>query len=180
MEVDDFLGVTASGFNYIKMDQGDFVKSVMLCYSHDDVLVFDDKKVMRIPIDNVPSMKRAARGNSTIKSNTIDNMTRVDHTVSKDYMIVITHKGKINKIPLSGIPGMNAVKKAFSVIRLGKDDSIQNIILANDTDKIAIRCFGMDEIIIDVLNIPMGSSITAGEKVVSTRNANIIYSVLRY
>ena len=180
MEVDDFLGVTASGFNYIKMDQGDFVKSVMLCYSHDDVLVFDDKKVMRIPIDNVPSMKRAARGNSTIKSNTIDNMTRVDHTVSKDYMIVITHKGKINKIPLSGIPGMNAVKKAFSVIRLGKDDSIQNIILANDTDKIAIRCFGMDEIIINVLNIPMGSSITAGEKVVSTRNANIIYSVLRY
>lgn len=179
MEVDDFLSINTAGLNYIKMDQGDYVKSVMLCYSHDDVLVFDDKRVMRIPVDNISTMKRAARGSTTLKSDTVDSMTRIDHTAHKDYLIVITQKGRVNKIPMAGIPGMKTVKKAFNVIRLSKDDSIQNIILANDTDRIAIKCFGLDELVIDVVGIPMGSSITSGDKVVSTKNSKIIYSTLR-
>ena len=179
MEIDEFLSVTSSGFGYIKMDHGDTVQSVLLSYSHDDIIIFDDKKVMRIPIDNISTMKRAARGNMTLKSDAIDGMLRINTDVQKDFMIVITQRGRVNKIPLSSIPGMNTVKKEFNVIRLGKNDSIQNILLANDTDTLAVRCFGMEEVQIPIVGIPIGSSITSGDKVIATKNQNIIYSIIR-
>ena len=180
MEIEEFLSITSAGLNYIKMDQGDMVLSVILCYSGDDVLIFDDKKVMRIPIDNISTMKRAARGNHTLKSNTIDGMTRIDKSIPKEHLIVVTQHGRVNKIPLVSIPGMNTVKKEFSVIRLGKNDGIQNILLANDQDQLAIRCFGQDEVCTPVVNIPMGSSITSGEKIVNPKGNNIIYSMIKH
>lgn len=179
MELDEFLSITSAGLSYIKLDQGDKVISILFCYSKDDVLVFDDKKVMRIPIDKISTMKRAAKGNHTLRSDHIDGMTRVDHSIPKEHLIVVTQHGRVNKIPLGSIPGMGTVKKEFSVIRLGKNDSIQNILLANDTENLVIRCFGMDEFTFQVMGIPIGSSITSGDKVLSVKNSNIIYSYIK-
>lgn len=179
MELDEFISITSAGLTYVKMDQGDQVISVLLCYSGDDVLVFDDKKIMRIPVDDISTMKRAARGNRTLRSLTIDGMTRIDKSIMKDYLIIVTQHGRVNKIPMAAVPGMDKVKKEFNIIRLGKNDAIQNILLGNDTDNLISRCFNQDETSIQIVNIPIGSSITSGEKLINVKGTNIIYSYIR-
>ena len=70
-------------------------------------------------------------------------------------------------------------KKEFSIIRLSKTDSIQNILFANNGQTLEIRCFNAGIFEFPVSTIVLGSSITSGDKVLTLKNDQIIYSVIK-
>lgn len=178
MELDEFLNIPSSGLIYSKMDQGDYIQACYPVQNSSNILVFNDKKVMRLSMDAIPTMKRAARGNMTFRSKEADGMIP-SMEANAQYLIVVTKSGRMNKLAISGIPGMNTFKREFNVIRLAKNDAIQNVIFANDGDTIEVRCFNMGIVDFPVAAIPMGSSITAGDKVLTLKSDQIIYSRLK-
>lgn len=177
MEVDDFINITAAGLSYAKLDNGDYIQAVCLVYSDDDMIVFDRNKAMRIQESSIPTMKRAAKGNMTMRSKDVDGLV-FSGAKANEFMIVITKSGKLNKIAVSSIPGMTTNKKEFSIIRLGKNDAIQNILFANNGDILAIKCLNTEEIRLNVTDIVMGSSITGGDKVLTLKNDQIIHTYI--
>lgn len=180
MEVNEFLSISSAGLSYIKLDSGDIVQYVMICNDSDDILVFDDTRMMRIPVNMITVMKRAARGNRTLRSMSVDGMIRLDPSMRMEYLIIVTRSCKVNKIHINDIPGMQTVRKEFSVIRLAKNDAIQNIMVADDVNKLVIRVLDMDEQFIEVSTIPIGSSISGGERVLKKiKSPSIIYTCIR-
>ena len=177
MEVEDFIDITSAGLTYAKTDSGDYIQSVILTYSGNDLVVFDRSKAMRIQESSIPTMKRAARGNVTMRSKDVDGM--VIATSNTDYLIVVTKSGKLNKIAIDSIPGMKMNKREFSIIRLSKTDAIQNILFANDGQTLEIRCFNSGIFEFPVSTIVLGSSITSGDKVLALKNDQIIYSIIK-
>ena len=141
------------------------------------MVVFDRSKAMRIQESSIPTMKRAARGNVTMRSKDVDGM--VIATSNTDYLIVVTKSGKLNKIAIDSIPGMKMNKREFSIIRLSKTDAIQNILFANDGQILEIRCFNSGIFEFPVSTIVLGSSITSGDKVLALKNDQIIYSIIK-
>ena len=177
MEVEEFIDITSAGLTYAKMDKDDYMQTVALIYSGNDIIVFDRSKAIRIPESSIPTMKRPARGNATMKSRDVDGLVLANN--SCDFMIVVTKSGRLNKIAIDSIPGMKANKKEFSIIRLGKTDSIQNVLFANNGQTLEIRCFSAGVFEFPVSTIVMGSSITGGDKVLSLKNDQIIYSLIK-
>lgn len=178
MELDEFMSIPSSGLLYAKMDSGDYVQDMGIAYSNCSILVFDDKRVMSIPANSLAVMKRAARGNKTLKSGNIDGMIIVNGTKTK-YLVCVTKTGKINKVLFNSIPGAGEAKKEFSIIRLSKDDAIQNILCADDSNTLVIRCFNAGEFEFPIKDIQIGSSVSGGDKVLSLKNDQIIYSKLQ-
>lgn len=178
MEVEDFINITSAGLTYAKLDNGDYIQSVIMTYSKNDMIIFDRSKAIRVQESGIPTMKRAARGNMTMKSKDVDGLV-IDGSQVKDFILVITKAGRINKIAVNSIPGMKSNKKEFSVIRLPKTDAIQNILFANNGETLEIRCFQSGIFEFPVSTIAMGSSITGGDKVLTLKNDQIIYSLIK-
>ena len=177
MEVDDFINITTAGLTYAKLDNGDYIQSVIMTYSGNDIVVFDRSKAIRIQESSIPTMKRAARGNSTMRSKDVDGI--VLSQPNKDFLIVVTASGRLNKIQLTSMPGMQANKKEFSIIRLGKTDRVQNVLFANNGETLEIRCLQSGVFEFPVSTIVIGSSITGGDKVLSLKNDQIINSIIK-
>lgn len=178
MDISEFLNITSAGLSYAKLDKEDYIQKVTIGNTNENLIIFDKKKAMRICVGNIPAMKRAARGNQTFKSHEVDGMIVSGESMC-EYMVVITEKGHMNKIPVKGIPGLQTAKKEFSVIRLQKDDTIQNILFCNNNHTIEIRCFNLGIVEFKVADIPIGSTISGGDKVISMKNDKLVYSILK-
>lgn len=166
--------IPVSGVLYSKLDEGDYVVSVQICDDTTTFIGFTDTKAMLIPVTTVSTMKRNAKGAKTFKSGQIDGIVPID-LLNCASIVTITNSGKFNKIPISSIPNINTPRKEFSVIKLAKGDTIQNILPVNeDTVVEVITVNGKRDI--PVANLRIGSTISTGEKVLATRNDKIIRS----
>ena len=85
-------------------------------------------------------------------------------TAETKELIVVTTKGKFNKLSPSVLERSSRNKAGTKVIKLSKNDYIKNIFSCNN-DNFNIRITRIDEVIdINVGDIPMGSSISSGIK----------------
>jgi len=175
MELDEFTTIPSSGLLYAKLDKGDYIQDLNIAFSNCSILVFNNKRVMTIPVNSISTMKRAARGNKTLKSGNLDGMI-ILNAKHAPYLICVTKMGKLNKVAFNSIPGVDKEKKEFSLIRLSKDDTIQNILCADDSQTLTIRCFNAGELQFPVKGITIGSSVSGGDKVLNLKNDQIIYS----
>lgn len=175
MDDSDFTNVPLSGIRYVKLDENDYVVSVRMADDSINFIAFSDRKAMLVPMDTVSNMKRNAKGNKTFKSDLADGLLEF-YMNSCAYLLVITQNGRINKLPISGVPNLLIPRKAFSVIKLSKGDSIQNIIPVNENDTIEVTL--MDSVMqLDVANYPVGSSISSGERAIPIRGNKILRTV---
>lgn len=175
MDDSDFINVPPSGIRYVKLDDDDYVVAVRLADDNIGFIAFSDRKAMSVPVNTIALMKRNSKGNKTFKSDKVDGILEFVSNTS-NYLLVITQNGKINKLPLSGIPNLFTPRKTFSVIKLTKGDSIQNIIPVNDTDIVRVNL--MDGVIdLEVSKYPTGSSISSGEKAIPIRGNKILRSM---
>ena len=175
MDDSDFTNVPLSGIRYVKLDENDYVVSVRMADDSINFIAFSDRKAMLVPMDTVSNMKRNAKGNKTFKSDLADGLLEF-YMNSCTYLLVITQNGRINKLPISGVPNLLIPRKAFSVIKLTKGDSIQNIIPVNENDTIEVTL--MDSVMqLDVANYPVGSSISSGERAIPIRGNKILRTV---
>ena len=93
-------------------------------------------------------------------------------------IIVLTESGKANRFNISGLQRSNRYKAGSSVIKLGKTDKIKTIFGVNDKNILNIVT-KMNKFEIPVSDIPRGSSISSGSKILSTKGDMIVKCTIK-
>jgi len=178
MELDDFTSLTASGIFYTKLDANDFVKNIVVGGDALDVVVFSDKKALRFSAKDIPLVRRSARGVRSIGSKTVEYVDGMCLVAGKDVtdVIVVTRNGYLNKFSIAALPTSQRAKAGSSVVKLAKTDNIINIHIVNNNDIIKLVTEkGVKEV--NVSEVPVGSSISAGTKCIDGRDV-VVKSLL--
>ena len=163
IDVDDILNSTPSGIIYSKLANNDSICNITICNDTFDIIVYNKIKAIRLSMTQIPYLKRATIGNISIKSDIpVDGMALISPITNE--VIVVTAKGKFNRIDQTAIPRSERNKSGYKLIKLSGDDYIKNIYTADHP--MIIRCLHSDgsETDIDTSTIEMGSSVSTGKK----------------
>lgn len=174
MDLDDFITVPPSGIIYAKLDKGDTIKDIVIAHSQFNLIVYADRKAVSIPVNDVPYLKRNTKG-----SRSMSNVDHIDgicviHNGCTD-IVTITESGKVNRINIvQGLPNTGKGKSGCNLIKLASNDKIVGVISGNVNDIVHVKC--MDGIqSIPIASIQIGSSISSGDKLLSTRGNKILH-----
>lgn len=166
MTTTDFLAVPASGLVYCKLDNNDRIIDLLLFGNHAEIVVYGSKRALRIDINDIPILKRNARGCVSMSSKTVnvEGMSALNKQFSD--IVVVTKNGYINRIiPDSVVKGRS--KAGSNVIKLGKTDNIVSIYGVNNNDTIVGLIAPTGEAIeIPVTTIANGTTISTGVKMI--------------
>jgi DNA gyrase subunit A len=172
MDLEDFLTVTPSGITYTRLNENDFVKDIAMVPDILDVIIYSNHKALRVSMTEIPHYKRSALGVAAMNTKeTIDGLSVIYPDAT--HVVVVTQSGRINKFDLAGFARSGRNKAGSSVIKLGKTDSIVSIYGVNDNNTLRIftRAGSTD---INIADIKVGSSVSAGEKMIALKGDNII------
>lgn len=161
IDLDDLLNVTPSGIIYSKLNPGDYVNDVLIVNHRSDLIVYTDSKALRISLESVPYLKRSTVGSPAIKSSEgIDGISVI--TADTKDVVVVTAKGRFNRISQGALPQSERNRSGTRVIRLTKGDVIKNIFTCSQNT--VIRTWHQDNTFTDIPSdsIEMGSSISQG------------------
>jgi DNA gyrase/topoisomerase IV subunit A len=166
MTTTDFLAVPTSGLVYCKLDDNDKIIDLLLFGNHAEIVVYGAKKALRIDINDIPILKRNARGCVSMSSKTtkVEGMSAMNKQFSD--IVIVTKNGYINRIiPDSVIKGRS--KAGSNVIKLGKTDNIVSIYGVNNNDTLVVLTAPTGEAVeIPIATIANGTSIGTGNKMI--------------
>lgn len=173
MDLDDFMNVAPSGLLYTKINGEDVVKDVQIVPFDTDIIVYSDKKALRIGMDQVPHFKRSTLGNFAMNTKEpVDGFTVLSMN-SAPYIVATTESGKVNKISASALPKSDRNKAGSNVIKLARGDKLFSVNVLNDNNKLIVKCMnGVQEIL--VKDVPIMSSISTGTKMINTKNNALV------
>lgn len=175
LDIDDFTAVPPSGIIYSKLNQGDAVISVEVVWDKLDVVVYSGHKALRMSAKDIPCYKRNTLGITAMNTDdTVEGMSII-YPESTD-ITVVTRSGKVNRFLSSGLAQSTRNKAGSSVIKLGKGDDIQSIFGVTPDMNLTISTASDSVISIPIIDIPTGSSVSNGTKLVSTKSDIIIKS----
>lgn len=162
MDLDDVVNATPSGIIYSKLNTNDMVCDILIANQKSDVIVYTKSKALRMPIEQIPYLKRSTLGNQAMKTDeTIDGISVVTSD-TKD-VVIVTAKGRFNRISQAAFPRSDRNKAGTKVIKLTKGDYIINIFSCSGNN--TIRVVRPDEVLtIQTDDIPIGSSVSQGVK----------------
>ena len=167
MDLSDFLAVNPSGLVYTKVETGDFVKSIVVIGNKTDVVIYSNRKALRFSSEMIPYLKRSTRGTREMKTeedSLIDGMSIIKPDTTD--ILVVTESGKVNRFDISGMPYAKT-KTGTSVIKLGKSDKIKGIYGVNSNQDVLRISLKGNKIDIPINDIPDGSSVGPGSKMIS-------------
>lgn len=172
LDIMDFLNVPPSGIIYSKLNENDEVVSVQMINDSLDVIIYSGAKALRMSAMDIPCYKRNTVGVQAMNSRIpLEGMSVVYPDATS--VVVITNTGKINRFSISGFEKSKRTKAGTNVIKLGKGDMINSIYGVKDSNIINITT--TSEILnIPVKDIPLASSISPGNKIISTKSDVII------
>lgn len=165
MDLGDFLTVPPSGIIYTKLEDGDRVKDIIIAADKVDIIVYSDRKALRVNVDSISYLKRNTRGTKGMNSDTcIDGISIIRQGATN--ILVITESGKINKFNVNGLKYQDRGKNGANVIKLAKNDKIKTIFGVAETDiiKVTTKSGRLD---IPVSTVKESSSAGSGEKLIS-------------
>ena len=165
MDLEDFLNVPPSGIIYSKLDQGDVIKDILFMPEECDLLIYSRNKVLRISGSEAPYVKRSTKGNNAMSTkNPIDGFACLYPSATD--VVVVTESGRINKVSIKGVPLSARTRSGNSIIKLSKTDAIKRIMVCEASNKLVVTSKSGSSIEFIVSDIPEGSSIGAGVKLV--------------
>lgn len=174
MDLDDFIAVPPSGILYAKLDKGDFIKDIVIAHSSFNLIVYSDRKAVIIPVNDVPYLKRNTKGSRSMSNVEYVDGLCVIHNGCTD-IVAITESGKANRINIvQGLPNTGRGKSGCNLIKLGSNDRIVGVVSGNASDIIHIKCADSD-MTLQIANLKIGSSISSGDKVITTRGNKILH-----
>lgn len=171
LDLEDFLAVPASGIIYTKLDQGDVVKNISIVASDLDIIVYSKNKALRMNLADVPHQKRNTKGLMSMAQETVDGLSVIKPNNTD--VVVVTESGKINRFDVVALPTMGRNKPGSTIIKLSKGDAIQTV-YGTDLDSILKVITKNNVYEFKVGDIPSGTSISTGAKMLSTKTDNII------
>lgn len=177
LDVQDFLNVPPSGIIYSKLNNNDEIVCVQLVSDNMDVILYSDSKALRISSKDISLLKRNTVGTLGMggQHGQLEGMGIVylDTKNPTKYIVVVTESGKINKFLVSGFDRCPRNRAGSKVIDLSKGDRIHSLFGVGDENIISL--ITTDGVVdVPVKDIPLGSSISKGTKVVSTKTDVII------
>lgn len=171
LDLEDFLAVPPSGIIYIKLEQGDSVKGVEIIASDLDIIVYSKNKALRMNLSEVPHQKRNTKGLMAMAEETVDGLSIIKPDTTD--VIVITENGNVNRFDIIALPNLGRNRSGSRIIKLAKTDSIKNVYGVHNTDTLKVTTKGNSYEFI-VGEIPTGTSISSGTRLMATKNDNII------
>ncbi len=176
MDLDDIIAAPASGIIYVKLEPGDVVQDIMVVNHKSDVIVYSENRALRMACDDISHLKRATKGAKAMASTEeVDGLSLITHNTTD--IIVITEKGYINRLSPAVLPCLGRNKTPSKVIKLSKGDKIKSIYGLNIKDSVKIISHS-GSIDIAVNDLPEGSSISSGTKILNTRGDSIIKTIV--
>jgi len=174
MDLDDFTTVPPSGILYAKVDKGDFIKDIVIAHSNFDLIIYAHRKAVIIHLNDIPYLKRNTKGSKAMSGvDCVDGMCIIHNNCTD--IVVITESGRANRINLiHGMPNNGRGKSGSNLIKLSSGDRIVGVVSGNEKDLIHIKCTDTDSVI-PIANLQIGSSISTGDKVLTTRGNKIIH-----
>lgn len=166
MELTEFLAVSMKGTSYIKLDEQDVVQDIMIIPNTIDVIVYSRSKAIRYPMEEVPLYARTAKGSKAMDTEEVDGISII--TANTTDVVVITDYGYINRFGVEGFHRSVRGKAGSKVIKLHKGDFIKVIYGVSENDKLRVITDTVDDIY-PVIDIPEGSSISPGSKMIPKR-----------
>lgn len=174
MDLDDFLTVPPSGILYAKVDKGDFIRDIVIAHSNFSIIVYSHQKAVTMNVNDIAYLKRNTKGSKSMSDvEYVDGICVIYNNCTD--IVVITESGRVNRISVvSGISNTKKGKSGANLIKLAKGDSIASILTGNENDIIHVKCTDTD-VSFKIADLEMGSSISSGNKVFTTRGNKIIY-----
>lgn len=162
MDLDDVINATPSGIIYSKLNPGDSVCDILIANHKSDICVYTKSKALRMSIEQIPYLKRATLGNQAIKTKEELDGISVLTSDTKD-IVIVTYKGRFNKISQSAFERSERNKAGSKIIKLTKGDYIKNVFPCSGNN--IIRVVRPDEVLeVETSQIPFGSSVSQGVK----------------
>ncbi len=179
LDIQDFLNVPPSGIIYSKLNQNDDVVSVKLAFDDEDAVLYTGHKALRISVRDITLLKRNTLGSLGMggKHNDFLEGMSIIPTKSK-YIIVVTKFGQVNKFLSSGFECSQRNKAGSKIITLTKEDRIQNILGATDTDTLQLTISNGVVLTLAVSDILLGSSISKGVSIGTKKTEIVIGSII--
>lgn len=172
LDLEDLLNVPPSGIIYIKLSQNDYVVDVNIIPTDEDIIVYTNDKALRFNLSEVQHLKRSCQGSSAMKTDEdIKGLSVIYHNVTD--IVVVTKNGYVNRFSALALPRSTRYKAGTNMIKLSKTDCIYNIFGVNENSILSITTRN-NRIEIPISDIPSGSSISSGTKMVSLNNDNIL------
>ena len=159
INIDDILTAVPSGITYTKVNPGDKIIDIKVIDDNNDIVVYNEEKALRFSMLEVPYLKRSAIGNQTLKN--VCGMSVINESITD--IVVITQKGRFNRIQQSALARSSRTKAGSRVIRLNKGDRIISIIGCNANSQIKITKLDGIELI-NVNDLQISSSVSSGNK----------------
>ena len=175
MDLDDFVTVPPSGILYAKIDKGDYIKGIVIAHSDFNIIVYSDRKAVTMNVNEIPYLKRNTKGSKAISGVDFVDGLCIIHNDCTD-IAVITESGKINRMKIvNGLANSDKGRSGCNLIKLAPSDKIVGVVSGNIEDIIHIKMSDESkEIAIRFADLDLGSSISAGTRIVSTRGNKIL------
>ena len=171
LDLEDFLAVPPSGIIYSKLEDGDVVKDIEIIACDLDIIVYSKNKALRMNLSEVPHQKRNTKGLMAMAQDTIDGLSIIKPDTTD--VVVITENGNVNRFDIVALPNLGRNKPGSSIIKLAKTDSIKTVYGVSCNDILKVTTKGnIYEFIVN--EIPAGTSISSGTRLMATKNDNII------
>lgn len=178
MDLADFTAVPPSGILYSKLDVGDAVQNIMIINDHFDILVCAGKSAIRIPMNEVAHLKRNTKGSRAMTTaHPISSISVIKP--GSEYVAVITRNGYVNKVNSVALPAKSRGKSGNQIIKLSKTDSIIAAMGVSDTTRIGIITQNGGNMVINMADIPVGSTVGDGIKLISKTDAVLGYWIIQ-
>lgn len=172
LDIEDFLNVPPSGILFTKLNPDDYVKDILIVENNLDVIIYSNRKALRINMSEIPHYKRNTLGVAAMNTSAEIDGISIIYPDATD-IVVITEQGKVNKFNITGLQKSARYKAGSSVIKLGKTDSINSIFGVNDSNVIRVTT-KTTKLDINVDEIPNGSSISQGSKMIQIKSDIIV------
>jgi len=182
LDIQDFLNVPPSGIIYSKINPDDEIVSTQIVSDNMDLILYSDAKALRISSKDVALLKRNTLGTLGMggQHGPMEGMGIIylDEKNPTKYIVVVTASGKFNRFLVSGFERSQRNKAGSKVIDLAKGDKIHSLFGATDDNIISVLT--TDGIVdVPVKDIPLGSSVSKGTKIISTKTDIIIKAEIR-
>ena len=182
LDIQDFLNVPPSGILYSKINPDDDVVCTQIINDGIDLVLYSDSKALRIPSKDVVLLKRNTVGTLGMggQHGPMEGMSIIytdDKNPSK-YIVVVTEAGKVNKFLVSGFARSQRNKAGSKVIDLGRGDRIHSLFAVTDDNTIGLLTTS-GIIDVPVKDIPLGSSVSKGTKILSGKTDLVIKAELK-
>lgn len=175
LDLIDFTTLGSSGLIYSRVSGNqDEVLKVVLANDSLDIMVYSDKKAVRVNVKDIPLQKRNSKGTKAIYADVVDGVCVIDTEGYSSSIIVVTEKGYVNKLPFMCIPKEGKDKKGFNVIKLSRNDKVKFIHTCDDSNVFRLTTLSGQILDVPVANIASGSSVSPGIKAFSSRTSDPI------